>query len=143
MTNAELIAMLRKAEELLADNECQCLNPTCLGARNRAARNRINEALAAADLPKNDYGKPRDCCGSVHHPLDPCPAREPIEPDPFYKLEQYRAKVGDYRIAVSRTGPKEWCWHTSSVLVPRSASGEKPTFAEAAQAALDAMRWLK
>jgi hypothetical protein len=71
------------------------------------------------------------------------PVAEPAEPDPFYKMEQYRAKVGDCRIAISRTGPKEWCWHTASVLVQRSASGEKPTFAEAAQAALDAMRGLK
>jgi len=42
-------ALLREAEDLLAENVCGCLKPACLGFRNRLAVARIDAALAAHD----------------------------------------------------------------------------------------------
>jgi hypothetical protein len=137
MTNAELIELLREAEDLLAENVCGCLKPACLGFRNRLAVARIDAALSSPQAARTEGAERQDAEMDV------------VKSDEgdgfcFYKDETHRLILEKNHLLVQRSGVRRWYW-----CVNRESDGQSigrgtcTTEAEAKEAAIKAARGMR
>ena len=133
-------ALLREAEDLLAENVCGCLKPACLGFRNRLAVARINAALAEG-CPDcgHPYGQQDYCQGDGHAERQDS-AKDVVESKPVDWGAPDRFQIAHVESFVAEVFPdrdgKGWVW----AIAQRDNAN---TEAEAKAAAIAAARGMK
>ena len=116
-------ALLREAEDLLAENVCGCLKPACLGFRNRLAVARIEAALAERqDSAKDDM--------------------EWEVGENYEGKHWWDTTIGDRAVHVEAwdKGGTRFYWRVFSTL---DEEGHQPTLADAKSAAIEAARGMR